>query len=142
MKFSDHYIRCINSAARHYTHGEYINSFRTIIDALRENPLHLKAQTIAVASLTKVGDDILSRFVATWAATCRFGNLENATAILLEIFNEHDNTYDLFAGLSILSLRMGGGRNIIASVRRMSHRRTAHAGSPRRGYQGIRCGTL
>lgn len=103
----DQLSHCINLAARHYIQSDYPTAFRIIIDALREDTFHLKAQTIAVASLTKINVGVLDHFIAAWVAVCRFGTLENATVILAEVFVECDNTYDLFAGLAILSLRKG-----------------------------------
>lgn len=106
MSSESHIVRCINAAAHHYNQYDYTKAFIIATDALRIDPFHLKAQTVSVASLTKIENGLLDRMIGTWATICRFGTLENAAAILSEVFAECDGTYDLFAGLSILSLRM------------------------------------
>lgn len=107
MSSESHVVSCINTAALHYNQCDYTGAFIIATDALRVDPYHLKAQIVSVASLTKIETGLLDRFIGIWSAICRFGTLENAAAILSEVFAECDGTYDLFAGLAILSLRMG-----------------------------------
>ncbi len=97
----------IEAAARDFFAGNLAAAFAATLAAVRLDPYVLRSQILALTIIVRTPDHLTARFVAEWLAACRFGNLDNAAAILADVFTESGEAYPIFSAFSIVALRLG-----------------------------------
>lgn len=97
----------LKTAIDFYLAEDFTKSFRTLLQALRLDPLDFEAQGLALRILNRGHGKGFAINVQDWIDACQFGNMDNAAMIVPGISDDSDQIYTLCTQLAVIACRLG-----------------------------------